>query len=63
MKRTALKRIPAVLLALLLATLAALPAAAAGTVRMSSTIGPIDAGIVPALVGGPFFLWLLRRQT
>jgi tungstate transport system substrate-binding protein len=50
MKRTALKRIPAVLLALLLATLAALPAAAAGTVRMSSTIGPIDAGIVPALV-------------
>lgn len=50
MKRTALKRITLSLLVVSLAVLAALPALAAGTVRMSSTIGPIDAGIVPALV-------------
>ena len=50
MKRTALKRITLALLVVSLAVLAALPALAAGTVRMSSTIGPIDAGIVPALV-------------
>ena len=50
MKRTALKRITLALLVVSLALLAALPALAAGTVRMSSTIGPIDAGIVPALV-------------
>jgi tungstate transport system substrate-binding protein len=50
MKRTALKRITLALLVLSLAVLAALPAMGAGTVRMSSTIGPIDAGIVPALV-------------
>lgn len=50
MKRTALKRISLALLVVSLAVLAALPALAAGTVRMSSTIGPIDAGIVPALV-------------
>ena len=50
MKRTALKRITLALLVVSLALLASLPALAAGTVRMSSTIGPIDAGIVPALV-------------
>ena len=50
MKRTALKRITLSLLVVSLALLASLPALAAGTVRMSSTIGPIDAGIVPALV-------------
>ena len=50
MKRTALKRIKLALLVVSLALLASLPALAAGTVRMSSTIGPIDAGIVPALV-------------
>ena len=50
MKRTALKRITLALLVFSLAVLAALPAMGAGTVRMSSTIGPIDAGIVPALV-------------
>ena len=48
MKRTALKRITLSLLVVSLALLASLPALAAGTVRMSSTIGPIDAGIVPA---------------
>ena len=50
MKRTALKRITLALLVFSLAVLAALPAMGAGTVRLSSTIGPIDAGIVPALV-------------
>ena len=50
MKRTALKQITLALLVVFPAILAALPALAAGTVRMSSTIGPIDAGIVPALV-------------
>jgi len=50
MRRTALKRITFALLVLSLTVLAGLPALAAGTVRMSSTIGPIDAGIVPALV-------------
>ncbi len=49
MKRTALKRITLALLVFSLAVLAALPAMGAGTVRMSSTIGPIDAGIVPVL--------------
>jgi len=50
MKRTTMKRFTLALLVLSLAVLAALPAMGAGTVRMSSTIGPIDAGIVPALV-------------
>ncbi len=49
MKRTVLKRNTLALLFFSLAVLAALPAMGAGTVRMSSTIGPIDAGIVPAL--------------
>lgn len=49
-RKTGLKRITLALLVVSLAVLAALPALAAGTVRMSSTIGPIDAGIVPALV-------------
>jgi tungstate transport system substrate-binding protein len=50
MKQTALKRFTLALLVFSLAVLAALPAMGAGAVRMSSTIGPIDAGIVPALV-------------
>ncbi len=50
MKRAVLKRISLALLVASLALLAVLPALAADTVRMSSTIGPIDAGIVPALV-------------
>ncbi len=50
MRHTTLKRFTLALLVLSLALLAVLPALAADTVRMSSTIGPIDAGIVPALV-------------
>jgi tungstate transport system substrate-binding protein len=50
MRHTTLKRFTLALLVLSLTLLAVLPALAADTVRMSSTIGPIDAGIVPALV-------------
>jgi tungstate transport system substrate-binding protein len=50
MRHSVLKRVALAVVIASLAVLAALPALAADTVRMSSTIGPIDAGIVPALV-------------
>ena len=50
MRRSVLKRVTLAVAIASLALLAVLPALAADTVRMSSTIGPIDAGIVPALV-------------